>query len=133
MCTGTFSEPLAFSLRIRNILRGRRDEFDLVHDNQCLGRGLIPMMDEDDWPVLATLHHPITVDRDLDLEHATSAYRRFTLKRWYAFLGMQMDVVRQIPRVLTVSESSRNDIIDQMGVSSDRLHVVAVGVDPSVF
>ncbi len=133
MCTGTFSEPLAFSLRIREILRSRRSEFDLVHDNQCLGTGLLPMMAKDDWPVLATLHHPITIDRDLDLEHAQSAYRRFTLKRWYAFLGMQMEVARQIPRVLTVSESSRTDIIAQMGVSADRLHVVAVGVDPTVF
>ena len=86
------------------LLRNRRADFDVVHDNQCLGTGLLGMMD-DGWPVLATLHHPITVDRDLDLAHA-NAWRRFTLRRWYGFLDMQMRVARAIPRVVTVSESS---------------------------
>ena len=26
-------------------------------------------MTHDGWPVLATIHHPITVDRELDLAH----------------------------------------------------------------
>jgi glycosyltransferase involved in cell wall biosynthesis len=91
------------------------------------------MMQRDGWPVLATLHHPITVDRDLDLAHATSAWKRITLRRWYAFLRMQTAVAREIPRVLTVSESSRRDIVEQMGVPAERLHVVPVGMDPEVF
>jgi len=128
-----YPEPLAFSLRVRRLLQQRRGEFDLVHDNQCLGRGLVPMIEEDGWPVLATLHHPITVDRDLDVAHASNAFRRFTIRRWYSFLDMQMEVARRMPRVLTVSESSRGDIIEQMGVSADRLHIVPVGMDPEVF
>jgi glycosyltransferase involved in cell wall biosynthesis len=91
------------------------------------------MMHEDGWPVLCTLHHPITVDRDLDLAHAKTAYRRFVFKRWYGFLDMQMEVARAMPRVVTVSESSRSDIIAQMGVDPGRLHVVPVGVDPGTF
>src|SRR5260370_21856811 len=91
------------------------------------------MMDQDRWPVLATLHHPTTVDRDLDLAHATNPWRRLTLRRWYGFLEMQMAVARRIPRLVTVSESSRGDIVEQMGVPADRLHVVPVGVDPTVF
>jgi glycosyltransferase involved in cell wall biosynthesis len=83
--------------------------------------------------VLETLHHPITVDRDLDLAHAKNAYRRFTLRRWYGFLDMQMKVARAMPRVVTVSESSKRDIHTQMGVDLDRLHVVPVGVDPEIF
>jgi glycosyltransferase involved in cell wall biosynthesis len=90
------------------------------------------MMD-DGFPVAATLHHPITVDRDLDMEHATSAWKRFTLRRWYAFLEMQMKVARQIPRLITVSESSRGDIVEQMGVPRERLHIVPVGVDQLSF
>ncbi len=133
MCAAGYPEPLAFSLRIRRLLQERRGEFDLVHDNQCLGRGLVPMMEEDGWPVLATLHHPITVDRELDVAHATNAVRRFTIRRWYSFLDMQMEVARRIPRVLTVSESSRGDIVEQMGVSADRLHIVPVGMDPDIF
>jgi glycosyltransferase involved in cell wall biosynthesis len=133
MCGAGFPEPYTFSLRAQRLLAGRRNDFDLVHDNQCLGRGLLTMMNRDGWPVLATLHHPITVDRDLDLAHATNPWRRLTLRRWYGFLEMQMAVARQIPRLVTVSQSSRGDIVDQMGVAADRLHVVPVGVDPTVF
>ncbi|HEU5302199.1 MAG TPA: glycosyltransferase family 4 protein [Acidimicrobiia bacterium] len=133
MCGAGYPEPYAFSLRIRRELRDRRADFDLVHDNQCLGTGLLPMMHEDGWPVLATLHHPITVDRELELAHTANPWRRFTLRRWYAFLDMQMEVARQIPRVLTVSESSRDDIVDQMGVPEETLHVVPVGMNPAVF
>jgi glycosyltransferase involved in cell wall biosynthesis len=133
MCVAGFPEPYTFSLRARKLLRSRRDDFDLVHDNQCLGSGLLTMMHEDDWPVLCTLHHPITVDRDLDLEHAKSAYRRYTLRRWYRFLDMQMRVAREIPRLVTVSESSKRDIVAQMQVPAERLHIVPVGVDPDTF
>jgi glycosyltransferase involved in cell wall biosynthesis len=133
MCAAGYPEPWGFSMRARRLLKDRRHEFDLVHDNQCLGSGLLDMMQRDGWPVVATLHHPITVDRDLELAHATNPWKRYTLRRWYAFLGMQTKVVRQIPRVLTVSESSRSDIVDQMGVSADRLHVVPVGMDPDIF
>jgi glycosyltransferase involved in cell wall biosynthesis len=133
MCGAGFPEPYTFSLRAQRLLASRRGDFDLIHDNQCLGRGLIPMMERDGWPVLATLHHPITVDRDLDLAHASGPWRRLTLRRWYGFLEMQMAVARRIPRLLTVSESSRRDITAQMGVPAERLHVVPVGVDPSVF
>lgn len=133
MCAAGFPEPYTFSLRARRLLRSRRADFDVVHDNQCLGSGLLPMMHEDGWPVLCTLHHPITVDRDLDMAHARTAYRRLVFKRWYGFLDMQMRVAREMPRVVTVSESSKRDIVAQMGVDPDRLHIVPVGVDPATF
>lgn len=41
MWTGGFPEPLTFSLRARRHLRARRGEFDIVHDNQTLGYGLL--------------------------------------------------------------------------------------------
>ena len=40
-CTGTFPEPLAFSYRALRALTPRVGEFDLVHDNQCLGYGIL--------------------------------------------------------------------------------------------
>ncbi len=132
MCAAGFPEPYTFSIRARNLLAPRRHDFDLIHDNQCLGTGLLGMMD-DGFPVVATLHHPITVDRDLDMEHATSPWKRLTLRRWYAFLEMQMKVAKRIPRLVTVSENSRRDIVAQMGVDEDRLHIVPVGVDQQTF
>lgn len=132
MCAAGFPEPYTFSLRARHMLASRRNDFDIIHDNQCLGTGLLGMIN-DGWPVVATLHHPITVDRDLDLAHTTNAWRKFTLSRWYGFLNMQMKVARQIPRLVTVSESSKRDIVAHMGVETDRLHIVPVGVDPQIF
>ncbi|MFP5327386.1 MAG: glycosyltransferase family 4 protein [Acidimicrobiia bacterium] len=132
MCTAGFPEPLTFSLRLERVLRGRQNEFDLIHDNQCLGSGLVKLM-EDGWPLLATIHHPITVDRELELAKAHTPKRRLTLRRWYGFLGMQMKVAREIERVVTVSSSSKRDINAQMGVPLERMHVVPVGVDHERF
>ena len=132
MCTAGFPEPRTFSRRARRLLAARRGDFDLVHDNQSLGSGLLGMM-EDGWPLLTTLHHPITVDRVLALSHAENAYRRLTQRRWFGFLGMQMRVAKQLPRIVTVSESSKVDISAQMGVDLARMTVVPVGVDHTVF
>ena len=132
MCTAGFPEPWTFSIRARRMLAARRDEFDLVHDNQCLGNGILGMMD-DGWPLLTTLHHPITVDRQLALSHATNPWQQFTQRRWFGFLRMQVKVARALPRVVTVSESSKADIAAQMGVDLDRMTVVPVGVDHTVF
>ncbi|MGH9196180.1 MAG: glycosyltransferase family 4 protein, partial [Acidimicrobiia bacterium] len=132
MCTAGFPEPRTFSLRIRRLLSERRGEFDIVHDNQCLGPGLLGVM-EDGFPLLTTLHHPITVDRQLDLSHARNAWRRFTLRRWYGFVEMQKKVAAQLPHVVTVSQSSRRDIVGQMGVPESRISVIPVGVDHKSF
>ena len=114
------------------MLAARRAEFDLIHDNQCLGYGIQGMMD-DGWPVLETLHHPITVDRSIALDHAENAWKRFTTNRWFGFLRMQVRVAKQMPAVLTVSQNSKVDINAQMGVPLERLTVVPVGVDHEVF
>jgi glycosyltransferase involved in cell wall biosynthesis len=132
MCTAGFPEPRTFTLRARKLLAARKGEFDVVHDNQSLGSGLLGIM-RDGWPLLATIHHPITVDRVLDLSHASTIRRRLTLRRWYGFIDMQRRVARQIPRVVTVSESSCHDIAEQLGVQPSRMAVVPVGVDEAVF
>src|ERR1700727_1472489 len=132
MCTAGFGEPLAFSRRARALLRARRGDVDVVHDNQCLGTGMLGMV-ADGWPLLTTLHHPITVDRQLALSHTTNPWQRFTTRRWFGFLGMQVRGGRALPAVLTVSENSRRDIAAQMGVAPERMTVVPVRVDHTVF
>lgn len=129
--TGTFPEPLAFSLRAWDHLRKRKRDFDLVHDNQSLGYGLLPIQRE--LPLLGTIHHPITVDRRLEMSHARTRYQRVTLSRWYAFTRMQTRVARRLERIVTVSESSRHDIVKDHGVDARRVQVVPVGVDPDLF
>jgi glycosyltransferase involved in cell wall biosynthesis len=132
MCTGGFPEPRTFSLRARRLLAGRRGDFDIVHDNQSFGTGLLGMV-ADGWPVVGTCHHPVTVDRLVDLTESGSALRRLSVRRWYGFVRMQNAVARRLPRVLTVSSSSRRDIVEQMGVAAERVSVVPIGADVELF
>lgn len=130
--TGTFPEPLAFSLRAWDHLRKRRSEFDLVQDNQCLGYGLL-LMEKMGLPVLGTIHHPITMDRRLEMEHAETRRLRYSKARWYAFTKMQTRVASRLRRVITVSQNSYTDICRDHRVSPEKLFVVPVGVDPDLF
>jgi glycosyltransferase involved in cell wall biosynthesis len=135
MCSAGFPEPLTFSLRVRKLLRARRADFDVIHDNQCLGYGILGLQ-RDGFPILETLHHPITVDRRLELEQnpwTERPLRQITLRRWFGFLRMQCRVARRMPRIVTVSESSRRDITRDMGVPYERMSVVPVGVDTDHF
>jgi len=131
MCSGGFPEPLTFSLRAWRELRRRCTEFDVVHDNQCLGYGLLGLRREG-LPVLATIHHPIRIDRELEMAEARGM-RRIALRRWYAFTRMQARVARRLPRLLTVSEAARDLIVKEMGPPSDRIAVVPNGVDAALF
>lgn len=130
MWTGGFPEPLTFSLRARRHLRARRGEFDVVHDNQTLGYGLLGDVGA---PLVTTIHHPITVDRQLELDAAQGRRRRMSVRRWYAFTRMQKRVARRLPSVLTVSGTSRAEIVDHLGVRQDRIHVVHIGADTDLF
>lgn len=129
--SGQFSEPLAFSKRAYRELKTRRDDFDLVHDNQCLGWDILKI--EKIIPTIVTLHHPITKDRELEMSHAPNWWKRRSLKRWYSFVEMQGKVASKMPRIVVVSENSINDINKDMGVSRDRMRLVPVGVDPELF
>ncbi|KOT58025.1 glycosyl transferase family 1 [Streptomyces rimosus subsp. rimosus] len=130
MWTGGFPEPLTFSLRARRHLAARRGDFDVVHDNQTLGYGLLGDLGA---PLVTTIHHPITVDRQLDLDAATGWQRRASVRRWYGFTRMQKRVARRLPSVLTVSGSSRQEIVDHLGVRDGRIHVVHIGADTDLF
>ena len=129
--TGTFPEPLAFSYRAYRELKERAHEFDLVHDNQCLGYGILGI--EQLLPTLVTLHHPITVDRRLEVDAAPNWRKRLSIGRWYSFVKMQGRVAQRMPRIVVVSENSIDDIHHDMGVERDRMRLVHVGVDPDLF
>jgi glycosyltransferase involved in cell wall biosynthesis len=128
---GTFGEPRAFSIRAYNELSKRVNDFDLVHDNQCLGYGILKI--EKKIPTIVTLHHPITKDRKLEMEHTKTWFKRRAISRWYSFVNMQGKVASKMPRVVVVSENSIADIHTDMKVSLDRMKLVPVGVDPDLF
>ncbi|MUL83151.1 MULTISPECIES: glycosyltransferase family 4 protein [unclassified Mycolicibacterium] len=131
MWSAGFPEPRTFTMRVARILAERRDEFDVVHDNQSLGSALLKIA-KLGLPVVATVHHPITRDRVVEIAAAT--WRRKPLvRRWYGFAEMQKKVARKIPELLTVSSSSAADIIEDFGVTPNQLHIVPLGVDTELF
>jgi len=139
MCTAAFPEPLTFSLRAWHHLRRRLAEFDVVHDNQSLGYGLLGLradLARHGVPLVATVHHPITVDRDLELAAARAAgdrRRELSLRRWYGFTRMQARVARRLAQVTTVSHAARDEIVRAFGVRAEAIRVIGVGVDEDTF
>ena len=128
---GTFGEPRSFSIRAHRALKTRVNDFDIVHDNQCLGYGILKI--EKMIPTIVTLHHPITKDRKLEMEHTPTWWKRKAIGRWYSFVEMQGKVASQMPRVVVVSKNSIDDIHTDMKVSLDRMRLVPVGVDHELF
>jgi glycosyltransferase involved in cell wall biosynthesis len=132
MCTAGFPEPLTFSLRAARLLADRAGEFDIVHDNQCLGYGVLALQ-RMGLPVIASIHHPIEVDRELELAQAKGVKRKLSMHRWYGFHRMQRRVAQRLPAVIAVSDTARQDIIARVGLAPDRVRVVHIGVDSDLF
>jgi len=130
--SGGFPEPFTFGLRAYNYFRRTRPRYDIVHDNQCLSYGIlgIPRLG---FPTVATIHHPITVDRDVELKSTPSLFKKFKTWRWYSFLGMQKRVSRHLSHIITVSECSKRDISKDFRTSSRRFRVVPNGINTDFF
>jgi glycosyltransferase involved in cell wall biosynthesis len=133
MWTGAFPEPLTFSLRALRELRRRSalGDFDVVHDNQVLGYGMLGIS-RLGLPLVTSIHHPISVDRRIEIE-AARRLSKLTKRRWYGFVRMQARVARRAGDILTVSQSSRRDICADFKVPADRVHVIPLGVDTRLF
>jgi glycosyltransferase involved in cell wall biosynthesis len=131
MWTAAFPEPLTFSIRALRALRARRADFDVVHDNQVLAYGMlgIPRLG---LPLVTSIHHPISVDRRIELAQA-KGLQRLAKRRWYSFVRMQARVARRVGPVMTGSQSSRDDIIRDFGVAAHNVRVIPLGVDTRLF
>ena len=144
MWSGAFPEPLTFSIRARRALAARVGDFDVVHDNQGLGYGLLGLgRPKPSWlgpgrpalPLVASIHHPISVDRRIELA-ALGPLDRLSRRRWYGFVRMQARVARRLARsgpLITVSASSQRDICRDFKVPPERVRVIPLGVDTRVF
>ena len=131
MWTAAFPEPLTFSKRAFRALRQRRDDFDVVHDNQVLAYGNLDI-GRLGLPLVTSIHHPISVDRRIELAEA-KGFGKFTKRRWYSFVRMQAKVARQVGIVMTGSESSREDILRDFKVPEENVKVIPLGVDTRLF
>jgi glycosyltransferase involved in cell wall biosynthesis len=134
MWSGAFPEPLTFSIRVQRALAARAGDFDVVHDNQGLGYGLLGLGPLG-LPLVASIHHPISVDKRIDLASAGPLLRQWR-RRWYGFVRMQARVARRIARsgsLITVSASAKSDICRDFKVPPDRVRVIPLGVDARLF
>jgi glycosyltransferase involved in cell wall biosynthesis len=130
--SGGFPEPLTNSIRYYSFMRKNLRRYDVVHDNQCLGYGILGVKLLG-IPTVATIHHPITVDRDVEIASVKPLWRKLKVRRWYSFLSMQGRVSRRLSHIITVSEASRHDIGKAFSIPMDRFRVVANGINTDIF
>ena len=107
--TGGFSEPYTFGERMAKWALNNYTQFDVVHDNQTLAWGLLKLKDLG-VPVVGTIHHPITMDKKIDIQHAETISLKLLKWRWYSFLNMQIRVARKLDPIIVVSENTRKDL-----------------------
>ena len=130
--TGGFPDPYVFGRRVLGHFEARDPDYDVVHDNQSLCYAL-PELADRGYPVVATVHHPITVDREVTLAEAEGLGERLLVRRWYRFLRMQQTVVPQLSHIVTVSEAARDRTVSDFAADPDAVRVVHNGVDTGTF
>ena len=131
VCTMGFPEPFTFGLRAYRFLRDRFHQYDIVHDNQSLSYGLWVISKH--LPTMATIHHPITVDRKLAIQSVKSTLKKLQYRRWYSFIGMQKRVSSKLPKIITVSECAKRDISHDFNIPLHRFRVVPNGINMDLF
>jgi glycosyltransferase involved in cell wall biosynthesis len=131
---GFLPEPLAFSVRALRALAEKLragERYDVVHDVQCLGFGLLGLRALG-LPVVTTVHHPLTVDRRSSFLRDRSLREAIGTMAFYP-VGMQSFVARRVERLFTSSEVSARQIERDFGVARERIRMVANGVDTDLF
>jgi glycosyltransferase involved in cell wall biosynthesis len=131
---GFLPEPFAFSVRAFRALaaRLRRGErFDLVHDVQCLGYGLLGVRALG-LPVVTTVHHPLSVDRRASFARDKTLREALGTMEFYP-VGMQAFVARRVDRMITSSDASRRQIERDFRVAPERMRMVGNGLDTDLF
>ncbi|MCP4748168.1 MAG: glycosyltransferase family 4 protein [Desulfobacteraceae bacterium] len=130
VCTMGFPEPLTFGVRASRALN-KLARYDIIHDNQSLSYGLWAIARR--LPTVATIHHPITVDKRLAVRAENSFYRKVKQLRWFSFVNMQKRVAPALKRIITVSKEAGNGISREFGISESKITVVANGIDTQRF
>ena len=126
-----FPEPFTFGLRAYLYLKSRLHTYDIVHDNQSLSYGIWAM--NRFVPTIATIHHPITVDKKIAIRSVSSPLKKMKEWRWYSFVGMQQRVSRTLTRIITVSNSARKDISRDFRIPANKFRIVPNGINMKLF
>lgn len=130
--SGGFGEPYCFGRRLVDYFKKNKPPYDIIHDNQSLCYGLLELQNRGE-NIIATVHHPITRDREIALQATTSKGHRWLVNRWYSFLTMQEKVVQQLDHIITVSKTSQQDIAEAFKLPAQKITVIANGIDTDIF
>jgi len=130
---GFFPEMLIFSLRSIALLRKifRTEKFDIIHDVQSLGYGLL-LAKGFGRPMVTTVHHPLTMDYAASLERDRGFREHYYTVVFYP-LKMQRRVIKRLDRVITSSEETAREIARSFGVPPGKIRNVYNGLETAFF
>tara|TARA_Y100000748_G_C15494404_1_gene487695 strand:+ start:1083 stop:2351 length:1269 start_codon:yes stop_codon:yes gene_type:complete len=126
---GGFPEMKTFGKRAKKHLL--KNNYDVVIDNQSISYAMEYIQITN--PLIEVIHHPITKDLNHELATSKNIIYKLSRYRWYSFLKMQKKVAPKLRNILTVSESSKRDIIADFKVSSNNISVINNAIDTSIF
>jgi len=128
-----FPEMETFSFRaffaLEKILQYKK--YDLIHDIQSLGWATVPMKGYG-IPIVTTVHHPLTKDREADLQRNWGFWDKTTTILFYP-LVMQGFVIRRVDRVITSFKEGVDELHKAFRVKKERVSVVYNGMDVEMF
>ena len=122
-----------FSVRAYFKLRelSREHRFDIVHDNQTLSYGIWAMR-RSGFPLVATIHHPLSYDLRNALRQSRTVYEKARRILWSPWMMQEM-AAKSADRVIVVSETSRADVEEAFDLDPARVRTVYNGIDTETF
>lgn len=128
-----FPEMFSFGIRAYRTLKSlsSKFKFDIIHDNQTLAYGIL-LMKALKLPVIATVHHPLTIDRRSDISEAKGFKEKLRRIMFYPFF-MQHIVTKRMDRIISVSHNSARETGNVFKIPENKMKVVYNGVDTTVF
>lgn len=107
-------------------------QFQILHFNQVMGP-VFRRLRGAGVPVLLTIHHPVTVDRDIAVEESSGVVAMLWRLKYARLVAWQKAMCATCHHVMTVSQTVSDRLQKDYGIADDRITIVPNGVDGSVF
>jgi len=131
---GFFPEMLTFSFKAWTKLcqLWKQKPFDVIHDNQTLGFGMLLIQRTFPAPLITTIHHPLSEDQKADFQQLPEFNHRLRRAVYYPLLMHQL-VVPRLECLVSVSQTAAKSVAKAYGIDEKRVRVVYNGVDTELF
>jgi glycosyltransferase involved in cell wall biosynthesis len=128
-----FPEMQTFSMRaffyLRKLLKTK--SYDIIHDVNSIGWGIIPMKGFG-IPIITTIHHPLTKDREADLMMGKTLWSNVATMLFYPII-MQRIVINSVEKVITSFNEGVAELNRAFGLNKKKAVVVYNGMDTDAF